>query len=143
MAPIMAAALERSRELTSGRRDRSRLQPPPVERGGSLRTLVADLEDDPSVVSLMLSMPPDEASDGAAEVTVGLRAALPVIVWSREDCDSEEFLTAARYLLHDDGTGDVLQRLRMLRTAAYQSDAAHVGHHLVLMWDDPERPVGL
>jgi hypothetical protein len=112
-----------------------------VESGDSIRRLVADFENNPDVVSLMLSKPPDLTARGGDEVAVGLRAGLPIIVWSREDCDSEEFLTAVWELLHGDGPGDVLQRMRQIRTTAYQSHSGHVGHHLALLWDDPERLV--
>jgi hypothetical protein len=112
-----------------------------IEEGDNLRKLVADFENNPSVVSLMLSKPPEPGQDAESEVRIGLRAGLPVIVWSREDCDSEEFLTAVRQLLHGDGPGDVLQRVKQIRTTAYQSYAGHVGHYLALMWDDPERLV--
>ncbi|MFL6123515.1 effector-associated domain 2-containing protein [Actinophytocola sp.] len=112
-----------------------------IEAGDSIRKLVADFENNPSVVSLMLSKPPEAVEDGGPEVRVGLRAGLPVIVWSRENCDSEEFLTAVRQLLHGDGSGDVLHRVKQIRTTAYQSHAGHVGHSLALMWDDPERLV--
>ena len=112
-----------------------------IEQGDNLRKLVADFENNPSVVSLMLSKPPEPLEDVESEVRVGLRAGLPIIVWSREDCDSEDFLTAVRQLLHGDGPGDVLQRVKQIRTTAYQSYAGHVGHYLTLMWDDPERLV--
>ena len=112
-----------------------------AEADGAIRSLVADFENNPDVVSLMLSKPPDPATDGGAEVAVGLRAGLPIIVWSREDCDSEDFLAAVGNLLHGDGPGTVLQRARAIRTTAYESHAGHVGHHLALMWDDPERLV--
>ncbi|HYQ62886.1 effector-associated domain 2-containing protein [Actinophytocola sp.] len=112
-----------------------------VEADDNIRKLVADFENNPSVVSLMLSKPPEPTQDGGEEVAVGLRAGLPIIVWSREDCDSEEFLTAVWDLLHGDGQGDVLQRAKQIRSAAYQSHATHVGHHFALLWDDPERVV--
>jgi hypothetical protein len=112
-----------------------------VAQDDSIRMLVADFETNPDVVSLMLSKPPDPGQDGGSEVLVGLRAGLPIIVWSREDCDSEEFLTTVQDLLHGDGPGDVLQRMRQIRTTAYRSHSGHVGHHLALLWDDPERQV--
>ncbi|TDV53599.1 effector-associated domain 2-containing protein [Actinophytocola oryzae] len=112
-----------------------------VEEDDTIVKLVADFENDPNVVSLMLSKPPDPAPGGGPEVFCALRAGIPVIVWSRADCDSDEFLTAVRELLHGDGPGDVLQRVKQLRTTAYQSHAGHVGHNLALMWDDPERLV--
>jgi hypothetical protein len=110
-----------------------------AEGGAAIRRLVADFESNRDVVSLLLSEPPDQG--GGREVEAGLRAGLPIIVWSREDCDSEEFLTSVRELLHGDGPGDVLQRAKQIRTKAYESLSGHVGHHLALMWDDPERLV--
>lgn len=112
-----------------------------ADPGDTIRKLVADFENNLNVVSLMLSKPPDPAMVGKDEVFVGLRAGLPVMVWHREDCETEEFLTAVVDLLHGDGPGDVLQRMRQLRTTAYQSHTGHVGHHLALIWDDPERLV--
>jgi hypothetical protein len=113
-----------------------------VMAGDNIRMLVADFESNPNVVSLMLSKPPDPAAQqGGDEVTVGLRAGLPIIIWSREDCDSEEFLTAVWDLLHGESQDDVLQRAKEIRTSAYRSHAGHVGHHLALLWDDPERLV--
>jgi hypothetical protein len=112
-----------------------------IEPGDSMRKLVADFETNPDVVSLILSKPPDAVQDGGDEVAVGLRAGLPVMIWSREDCDSEEFLATVQDLLHGDGPGNVLQRLRQLRTTAYMSNRDHVGHHLVVLWDDPDRLV--
>jgi NTP-dependent ternary conflict system VMAP-like protein len=54
---------------------------------------------------------------------------------------SKSFLTAVVDLLHGDGPGDSLLRMRQLRTTAYQSHTGDVGHHLALIWDDPERLV--
>jgi len=112
-----------------------------AESGVAIRRLVADFENNRDVVSLLLSQPPDATDGGGHEVAAGVRAGLPIIVWSREDCDSEDFLTSVWELLHGDGPGDVLQRAKQLRTKAYESHSGHVGHHLVLMWDDPERLV--
>lgn len=113
-----------------------------LEATDTIRSLVADFETDPNVVSMQLSKPPDPTAVGEDEVFVGLRAGLPMMIWHRTDCDSEEFLTTVWELLHGDGPGaDVLQRLRQIRTTAYRSHAGHVGHHLAVMWDDPERLV--
>lgn len=106
-----------------------------------LRTLIADFENDTNLVSQMLTTPPDPAADGGDEIMVGLRAGVPVIVWHRRDCDSEEFLATAQDLLHGDSSANILQRIRQIRTTAFQSHAGHVGHHLALMWDDPTRLV--
>jgi NTP-dependent ternary conflict system VMAP-like protein len=113
-----------------------------TEGGDGIRELVAEFENNAKLVCLTLSAPPSGTeSGGGAEVAVALRAGVPIMVWHREDCDSEEFLAAARELLHGDGPGDVLQRIKQVRTLAYRSHAGHVGHYLGLMWDDPNRLV--
>ena len=63
------------------------------------------------------------------------------MVWNREEGSSEEFLGTVRHLLHNDEAGSVLQRVKHLRTIAYESHPGHIGHHLAVMWDDPERLV--
>lgn len=105
-----------------------------------IRSLVADFESNKELVSLTLSAPPDGSPTGGVEVAVGVRAGVPIMVWHREDCRSEEFRMAAHEVLHG-GSGDVLQRLKTLRTTAYRSPGAHVGRHMAVMWDDPRRPL--
>lgn len=112
------------------------------ERGDGIRNLVADFENNPKLVSLTLSAPPDGSESGGAEVAVGLRAGVPIMVWHRSDCDSEEFLTTVHEVLHGDGPG-VLQRVKQVRTTAYRSHPEHVGHNLAVLWDDPQRLVVL
>ncbi len=107
-----------------------------AEDSDTVPEVVADFQNHPGLVSLVL---PDEPDDAA--VDVGLRSGVPVIVWHRGDCDPDKFRTAAHRLLHED-RGTVLSRLRQLRTEAYQSDPSHVGHHLVVVWDDPQRLIG-
>jgi hypothetical protein len=107
----------------------------------NIRKIVADLERNPEVTSLAFSSTPRSATEESTEVAVALRAGIPVIVWHREGDDSEEFAAAVGELLHADGPGTILQRLRHLRTSAFESHSDHIGHHLVVMWDDPERLV--
>ena len=109
--------------------------------GEPLRGLIADFENDAKLVSLVLSAPPEAAATSGDEFAVGLRAGVPIIIWHRQDCDSEDFLSTVRELMHGDDPGSVLQRMRQIRTTAYESHAGHVGHHLVLLWDDPGRIV--
>ncbi len=104
-----------------------------AEEGDTVRRVIVDLENQPSLVSLVLSGEPDNAV-----VAVGLRSGVPVMVWPRGDCDPGEFAAAVQWLLHDDSS-TVLRRLRQLRTEAYQSGPGHVGHNIVLLWDDPQR----
>jgi hypothetical protein len=107
----------------------------------SLRSLIADFENDANLVTLMLSAPPDPAATGGDEIAIALRAGVPVIIWHRRDCGSEDFLATAEELLHGDASASILQRMRHVRTTAFESHSGHVGHHLALLWDDPERLV--
>jgi NTP-dependent ternary conflict system VMAP-like protein len=110
-----------------------------AESGYSIRKLVADFENNSNLVTMVLSKPPVPAQNGGDEIDVGLRAGIPVIIWSREDCETEDFLIAVAELLHGDTPANILQRVKLLRTTAYQSQADHVGHHLAVLFDDPER----
>jgi len=107
----------------------------------ALRSLIADFENNMELVSLMLSAPPQPAAKDRDEVAVALRAGIPILVWHRQDCDSEDFLATVRELLHGEGLGTVLQRTRQIRASAFMADTGHVGRFLTLLWDDPERLV--
>jgi hypothetical protein len=43
---------------------------------------------------------------------------VPVVVWNREEGNSEEFLGTVRHLLHNDEMGSVLQRVKHPATSA-------------------------
>lgn len=107
----------------------------------ALRVLAANFENDSELVALVLSAPPHPAAAGRDEVTVGLRAGVPIIVWHRQDCGSEVFLSTVHELLHSTGQQTILQHLRQLRANAFAAESPHVGTHLILLWDDPERIV--
>lgn len=108
-----------------------------------LRHLTAHLERSPAIVSLILSAPPVIGAPHADEVEIGLRAGIPVIIWHRETCDSEEFFAAVDEVLHDSSTRQLLDRARMIRANAFADGTGpkHVGSQLTIMWDDPERMV--
>jgi hypothetical protein len=86
-------------------------------------------------VCLVLPPNPDDAT-----LAVGLRSGVPVMVWHRGNCDPDRFRAAVHRLLHE-GPGTVLGRLRQLRAEADQS-VTHIGHNLVVVWDDPQRLIG-
>ena len=110
-------------------------------RENALRTLIAEFETDQNLVSILPSEPPQSATRGYAELMVGLRAGLPVMLWHRVDCGSADFVSTVRELLHGDGPETVLQRTKQLRVNAYAAGGGHVGDHLSLLWDDPSRIV--
>lgn len=108
-----------------------------------IRDLIAHFARQLNLVSVVLGEPPRRNALGRDEVAVALRAGFPLIVWHREDCGSEEFVTTVRELLHGDGPEHVLERARMVRANAFAAGphARHVGHDLTLLWDDPQRLV--
>jgi hypothetical protein len=108
-----------------------------------LRVLTSTFERTPGLVSLILSEPPTSGRNGHSQVTVGLRAGVPVIMWHRRNCASDDFLAVAEKLLHDDSPEHVLERTRFVRSIAFEvgPNTEHVGNFLTVMWDDPDRVV--
>ncbi len=116
----------------------------PREGGCNLRELTSKFEAAPALVAFVLSAPPRRQAVTGDEIEVGLRAGFPVIVWHRENCESEEFFRTVKELLHDDDQArHLLERLRLIRLAAFAEDPGgnHVGSQLAVIWDDPERLV--
>ncbi|WP_410816455.1 effector-associated domain 2-containing protein [Micromonospora sp. 050-3] len=106
--------------------------------------LETELKADDRVVSLVLSEPPTQRGEtGQQEIEAALRAGLPVIIWHRGDCTSAEFREAVSSLVNDGGLGQLPMRAKELRHQALQLEPAlrdgHIGHHLTILWDDPER----
>jgi hypothetical protein len=102
------------------------------------------LKADDRIVSLVLSEPPTRVGEtGQQEVEAALRSGLPVIIWHRSDCTSLAFREAVSGLVTKGGVGHLPIRAKELRHAALRLEPAlreaHVGHHLTVLWDDPER----
>nr|WP_042196291.1 SAV_2336 N-terminal domain-related protein [Kibdelosporangium sp. MJ126-NF4]CEL22523.1 putative serine/threonine protein kinase (regulator) [Kibdelosporangium sp. MJ126-NF4]CTQ89379.1 putative serine/threonine protein kinase (regulator) [Kibdelosporangium sp. MJ126-NF4] len=104
----------------------------------SLRKLAAQLERSPALVALVLSAPPTGTTH-ADEISIALRAGIPLVIWHRGGDQSEEFLSTVQDLLHDTSSRHILDRVRMIRADAYGLGPDHVGANLAVMWDDPER----
>jgi hypothetical protein len=106
--------------------------------------LETELKADDQVVSLVLSEPPvGPGRTGQQEAEAALRAGLPVIIWHRADCGSVDFRAAVKRLISDRGLAQLPMRAKELRLAALglepdQRDS-HIGRHLTVLWDDPER----
>ncbi|WP_371670799.1 hypothetical protein OG985_26195 [Streptomyces sp. NBC_00289] len=111
--------------------------------GDHVRGLEARLGDNEHFVALVLSEPPlADREDGRRELQAALRSGLPVVIWHRASRSTQEFRDVLRSLL-DEG----LQRFPA-KVAAYRrqaaidadgQDAAHMGRHLTVLWDDPDR----
>lgn len=108
-----------------------------IESESPIRRVTADLESKPHVTLLGLSSPP--SPEAADELAVGLRAGVPVIVWHREGGGLDaDFISE---LLRGNDPAAMLQRLRALRREAQHGGSDHLGRHLAVLWDDPDRPL--
>jgi hypothetical protein len=105
--------------------------------------LESELKSDEFVVSLVLSEPPAAEGSGRKEVETALRSGLPVIVWHRSDCTGVAFREAVETLMANGGLAQLPLRAREFRRQALRLDPGarcrHVGRHLTVLWDDPER----
>lgn len=106
--------------------------------------LETELKADERVVSLVLSEPPSRLGQtGQLEVEAALRAGLPVIIWHRSDCTSAAFKEAVTRLISDGGLAQLPLRAKELRLEALRLEPElredHIGRHLAVLWDDPER----
>lgn len=106
--------------------------------------LEAELSADPRWGSLVLSEPPtSDTVTGRREVMTGLRAGLPVIIWHRTERTSDAFWEEIREMVASGGIARLPVHVRNSRLAALRTRpdhrASHVGRHLMVLWDDPER----
>ncbi|CAM3499264.1 hypothetical protein KIPE111705_11295 [Kibdelosporangium persicum] len=138
----------RWKQLKNQLRDRGVLTPDAgfwSKPGGepNLRRMTSYFEQTSGVVAQVLGAPPPAGPPSFDEVAVGLRAGIPVMVWHRKDCGLEDFVATVKELLHAEDPGLLLDRLRLVRTNAFASETEqpHVGSHLAVLWDDPERVV--
>lgn len=93
---------------------------------------------------LVLERPLSRMSgDRPDEVSVGLRAGVPLMLWQRDERFAEEFESVLGELLAPDR--DLRESARMLRIEAFRAEdpESHVGSHITLLWDDPHRLVEL
>lgn len=111
------------------------------ERG--LREIVAAFEKEADLLALVLSEPPRLWSDGGGEIGMALRVGVPLILWDRNDCTSDGFVTTARGLLYGRSPGELLDRVKAARVNAFSlgTETHHAGSSLSLLWDDPNRQV--
>jgi hypothetical protein len=109
--------------------------------------LESTLKEDPRVVTLILSEPPSPRSrTWRHELEAGLRAGLPVVIWHRGGPPGGEFRDALSGLISDGGVAQLPLRAKQLRQEALrlepESRKDHIGRHLTVLWDDPERKPG-
>lgn len=96
---------------------------------------------DMSLLSMVLGEPPLPGSSGLDDVVVGVRDGIPLMLWHRNDCASEEFRDLVKGVLHGEGE-PVLERVRLARAdARAERKPGHAGNALTVLWDDPDRVV--
>jgi nucleoside phosphorylase len=101
----------------------------------------AGLRLDARLTSVVLSAPPLE-DGGRMELELALRAGVPVVLWDRRAPLTAEARDTIEELFRGD-PGELPQRVRRLRVEAVMSAtddwSEHLGRHLALLWDDPNR----
>lgn len=109
--------------------------------------LERELKQDERAVCLVLSEPPGTDSvSSRAEYLAGLRAGVPAMIWHRGDCSDPGFKEAAADIVQDRGLASILERTGKWREEALAMGPegwdSHVGRHLAILLDDPERRPG-
>ncbi|MFJ9249760.1 hypothetical protein [Streptomyces sp. NPDC101776] len=116
-------------------------------RCDDLPSLDARLRGDRSIGCLLLSGPPEPATDSAREALIALRCGLPALLWDSRDVTTPRGVVQADDriygMLHD--LPGLREAVTQLRTEAHGGSLNgrdnHPGHHLVLLFDDPTRPI--
>ncbi|MEX0170897.1 hypothetical protein MRBLMG1_003522 [Streptomyces sp. LMG1-1-1.1] len=103
------------------------------------------LTADERLVSVALNAPPLPGPDGSlASLETALRAGVPMAVWDRRPGPSGDFRRRAKKLMKGKAI-EMPQRVQRLRNEAATAAAAqrdvHVGRHLAVLFDDPNRIV--
>ncbi|MER6631132.1 hypothetical protein ABT301_23425 [Streptomyces sp. NPDC000987] len=119
----------------------------PDDEDGYFFHLERELKEDSHAVCLVLSRPPDDDSGiGRREVLAGLRAGVPAMIWHRADCSDPTFQDAVSEILQDRELGSLVERVGRWRNKALALGPGgwdqHVGRHLAILLDDPERKPG-
>ncbi|WP_258953185.1 VMAP-C domain-containing protein [Lentzea californiensis] len=137
-------------ELTRQLDRDQRIAPHHVVRGGGddeagRRRLMGALSLERDAVSVVLSAPPQPELAGQDEISISLKAGVPLILWHRDDCGSPEFAGGIKKLLHagDDNPDHLLERVRQTRVMAFATEPheTHIGSALMVLYDDPTRLV--
>lgn len=106
---------------------------------GDATTLEARLKADSTVAALVLSSPPDTRGNGNDQARAAWRAGVPIVLWDRRPDRSPELAQLNGRLVQ------LRETVKQLRLHAQSIDSAerehHLGSHVMLVWDDPTRPV--
>lgn len=105
------------------------------------------LQLDESISTVILARPPKAAPDGAEDqLWMAFLAGVPVVIWDRREHRPEDFESTLETLVGGPPM-HFLERLKALRTDAARTGspgpASHAGHHITIVWDDPNRLVSV
>ncbi|MFG3364589.1 hypothetical protein ACGF0K_06395 [Streptomyces sp. NPDC048156] len=109
--------------------------------GSQQQALYAKLKHNQAIVLMTLGSSPDE-DHGLSELTLGLQAGLPVLLWAHQgplgDSEHEELHRVAETGAWD----DLLETVTRLRFSPGTRDDGHEGSidsRIAVLWDDPSR----
>ncbi|GHA68254.1 hypothetical protein ACIQRS_10290 [Streptomyces termitum] len=104
----------------------------------------SELVADESLIAVALAAPPVQRPGTRSSLEVALRAGVPTVFWDRRPQPAADFRKRARKLLKGKAV-DLPQRVQLLRKEAATATAGqrdtHVGRHLAVLFDDPDRLV--
>jgi hypothetical protein len=107
----------------------------------------ARLRSDEKISAVALDVAPTASSpEGRLQFKMALRAGVPIVVWDRRGRRDENFRASVDPLLAG-APMTLAERVQEFRSQAATSDAAlqgaHLGKHLAVLWDDPDRLVDI
>ncbi|HTI24619.1 MAG TPA: hypothetical protein VL652_26725 [Kutzneria sp.] len=115
-------------------------QPPDPDRP---HLLGAALQDDPAVVTVVLTGPPPASPDRGDELLAALRSGLPGVLWHRDGADPKTVGDLVSGLIEDGGLMALPENAHKARRRGHQStNVLYTAlEDVVLLWDDPGRVI--
>ncbi|MFD0773692.1 trypsin-like peptidase domain-containing protein [Streptomonospora algeriensis] len=103
--------------------------------------LLARMMAGSSGTCLVVGHDPVEYADRNQDIVhIAWTIGVPIMLWCRDDRDPDEFRRAVDRLLNAGGVLGLRRHVKELRAEAMADGRPeHLGHHLTLLWDDPER----
>jgi hypothetical protein len=154
--PVVIRSLERMRALQYHRFWRNRWQAMlsspsmsvywALESKDDIGLWNARLRANEAISAVVLGEPPmPSRARGIDRLRMALRAGVPIILWDRREQHDEDLKEIIDALLAG-APLTLARRVKELRSRAAITDAAvrnnHIGRHLTILWDDPDRLVG-
>jgi hypothetical protein len=116
-----------------------------LEKNDDIGLWNARLRYNEAISVVVLGEPPmPSRTRGMNRLRMALRAGVPIILWDRREQHDENLKGAIDVLLAG-APLTLARRVKELRSRAVVADAAvrnnHIGRHLTILWDDPDRMV--